>query len=156
MPMTGQLRRPGQMVSGIPLVCVGVLTLLAISLSREKGKGGGAEAVNGCVSSVVDMSLGLSVWSSCNVGNGEDPDTAGAATIEGAALGIRRLRRDKDGLFVKLRRSFVSRDTRIELSMAIGELSISVVMVLDCLFGVLRTDESAIPSKFVPYCCDSL
>ena len=61
----------------------------------------------------------------------------GAAGIGGAALGIRRLRRDKDGLFVKLCRSFVSRDTRIVLSMAIGELSISVVMVLDCLFGVL-------------------
>ena len=79
------------------------------------------------------------------MGNGEDPDGGGATAIEGAALGIRRLRRDKDDLFVKLRRSFVSRDTRIEFSMAIGELSISVVMVLDCLFGVLRTDESAIP-----------
>ena len=135
------------MVSSIPFVYVGFLTLLAISFSLEKGKGGGAEAVNGCASSVVDMLLGLSVWSSCNVGNGEDPDNAGAAAIEGAALGICRPRRDKDGLFVKLRRSFVSRDTRIELSMAIGELSILVVKALECLFGVLRTDESAIPSK---------
>jgi hypothetical protein len=33
------------------------------------------------------------------------------------------------------------------LLMAIEELSISVVMVLDCLFGVLWTDESAVPSK---------
>jgi hypothetical protein len=135
------------------LACVGFLTLLAISLSREKGTGGGAEAVNGCVSSVVDMSLGPSVWRSCNAGNGEDAGNVGAAAIEGAALGIRRLRRDKDGLFVKLRRSFVSRDTRIVLS-------ISVVMVLDCLFGVLWMDESAIPSKLgmvgVPCCCDSL
>lgn len=66
----------------------------------------------------------------------------------------------RDGLFVKLRRSFVSRDTRMVLSMAIGELSISAVMVLDCLFGVLWMDESAIPSKLgmvgVPCCCDSL
>jgi hypothetical protein len=134
-------------VRSLHLACVGFLTLLAISLSLEKGTGGGAEAVNGCVSSAVDMSLEPSVWRSCNAGNGEDAGNAGAAAIEGAALGIRRLRRNKDGLFVKLRRSFVSRDIRIVLLMAIEELSISVVMVLDCLFGVLWTDESAIPSK---------
>lgn len=104
------------------MACVGFLTLLAISLSREKGTGGGAEAVNGCVSSVVDMSLGPSVWRSCNAGKGEDAGNAGAAAIGGVALGIRRLRRYKDGLFVKLCRSFVSRDTRIVLSIAIGEL----------------------------------
>ena len=77
--------------------------------------------------------------------------------IEGVALGIRRLRRDKDDLFVQVTPKF---RTRIEFSMAIGELSISVVMVLDCLFGVLWMDESAIPSKLgmvgVPCCCDSL
>jgi hypothetical protein len=160
MLMTGQLRRPGRWSVSIPLVCVEFLTLLAISLSRDKGKGGGAEAVNGCVSFMADMSLGPSVWSSCNVGNGEGSNGAGAAAIEGAGLGIRRLRRDKDDLFAKLRRSFVSQDTRIEFPMAIGELSISVVMVLDCLFEVLRTDESAIPSKCgmvsVPLFCDSL
>ena len=166
--MIGQLRRPRRW-SEVYIWRVGFLTLLAISLSREKGTGGGAEAVNGCVSSVVDMSLGPSVWRSCNAGNGEDADNgentgneedtdnAGAAAIEGAVLGIRRLRRNKDGLFVKLRRNFVSRDTRMVLSMAIGELSISVVMVLDCLFGVLWMDESAIPSKLgmvgVPCCC---
>jgi len=151
MPMTGQLRRPGKVVRSLHLACVGFLTLLAISLSREKGTGGGAEAVNGRVSSVVDMSFGPSVSRSCNPVNGED------AAIGGAARGIRRLRRYRDGLFVKLCRSFVSRDIRIVLSMAIGELSISVVMVLDCLFGVLWMDESAIPNKLgivcVPCCC---
>jgi len=131
MLMTGQLRRPGRWSESLHLACVGFLTLLAISLNREKGTGGGAEAVNGCVSSVVDMSLGPSVWRSYNASNGEDAGNAGAAAIGGAALGIRRLRRDKDGLFVKLCRSFVSRGTRIVLSIAIGELSISVVMVLD-------------------------
>src|SRR5271154_4207621 len=131
--MIGQLRRPRRW-SEVYIWRVGFLTLLAISLSREKGTGGGAEAVNGCISSVVDMSLGPSVWRSCNAGNGEDADNgentgneedadngentgneedtdnAGAAAIEGAVLGIRRLRRNKDGLFVKLRRNFVSRD----------------------------------------------
>jgi hypothetical protein len=47
----------------------------------------------------------------------------------------------------ELPRSFVSRGIRMVLLMAIEELSISVVMVLDCLFGVLWTDESAVPSK---------
>ena len=106
MLMTGQLRRPGRWSVSIPLVCVGFLTLLAISLSRDKGKGGGAEAVNGCVSFMADMSLGLSVWSSCNVANGEGSNGVGAAAIEGAGLGIRRLRRDEDNLFVQVTPKF--------------------------------------------------
>jgi hypothetical protein len=73
---------------------------LAISFSREKGTGGGAKAVNGCVSSVIDMSLGCPSGGRAMWETERTPSSAGAAAIEGAALGIRRLRRDKDGLFV--------------------------------------------------------
>ena len=46
-----------------------------------------------------------------------------------------------------LRRSFVSRDRRVVLAVGIGELSIRVAMMLECLCGTLVRADFAFCSK---------